>query len=70
MIDFGNEDLDKISYQVFIDTIKTQGASLCNKVIVGIHFNKEHPENHNIYISDFNRDKVMIYKNEKWIIEY
>jgi len=69
LVDFGNEKLDKISYKVFIDTIKTQGASLCNKAIEGIHFNSDHPENQNIYISDFNRDKVMIYKNEKWIID-
>ena len=54
LVDFGNEDLDKINYQVFIDTIKTQGAALCNRAIEGIHFN---------------RDKVMIYKNEKWIID-
>jgi len=69
LVNFGSEDLEKINYQVFIDTIKNQGAALCNKAIEGIHFNKDHPENQNIYISDFNRDKVMIYKNEKWIID-
>ena len=69
LVDFGNEDLDKLSYNIFIDTIKSQGVGLYNKAIEGIHFNKDHPENQNIYISDFNRDKVMIYKNEKWFLD-
>ncbi len=47
----------------------SQGAGLYNKAIDGIHFNKDYPENQNIYISDINRGKVMIYKNEKWIID-
>jgi hypothetical protein len=50
LVDFGNEDLDKISYRVFIDTIRTPGASLCNKAIEGIHFNSDHPENHPQFI--------------------
>ena len=69
LVNFGSEDLSKISHNVFIDTIKSQGASLYNKAIDGIHFNKDYPENQNIYISDINRGKVMIYKNEKWIID-
>ncbi len=69
LVNFGSEDLTKISHNVFIDTIKSQGAGLYNKAIDGIHFNKDHPENHNIYISDFNRDKVMIYQNEKWFLD-
>jgi len=69
LVNFGSEDLEKINYQVFIDTIKSQGAGLYNKAIEGIHFNKDYPENQNIYISDLNRERVMVYKNEKWIID-
>lgn len=69
LVNFGSEDLSKISHNVFIDTIKSQGANLYNRAIDGIHFNKDYPENQNIYISDINRGKVMIYKNEKWIID-
>ena len=69
LVNFGSEDLSKISHNVFIDSIKSQGAGLYNKAIDGIHFNKDYPENQNIYISDFNRDKVMIYKNEKWFLD-
>ena len=69
LVNFGSEDLSKISHNVFIDTIRSQGAGLYNRAIDGIHFNKDYPENQNIYISDINRGKVMIYKNEKWIID-
>ena len=69
LVNFGSEDLTKISHNVFIDTIRLQGAGLYNKAIEGIYFNKEHPENQNVYISDINRGKVMVYKNEKWIID-
>jgi len=69
LVNFGSEDLSKISHNIFIDTIKSQGIGLYNRAIDGIHFNKDHPENHNIYISDINRGKVMIYKNKKWIID-
>ena len=69
LVNFGSEDLSKISHTVFIDTIRTQGTCLYNKAIEGIHFNTSYPENQNIYISDFNRDKVMIYKNEKWFLD-
>lgn len=69
LVDFGKEELDKINYLVFIDAIKSQGIGLFNKTIDGIHFNKDYPENHNIYISDINREKVMVYKNEKWLLD-
>ena len=46
LVDFGKEDLEKISYQIFIDAIKSQGHGLYNKAIEGIHFNKDYPENH------------------------
>ncbi len=69
LVNFGSEDLQKISHNIFIDTIRTQGAGLYNKAIEGIHFNKDYPENQNIYISDINRGKVMIYKDEKWFLD-
>lgn len=41
LVNFGSEDLSKISHNVFIDTIKSQGAGLYNRAIDGIHFNKD-----------------------------
>jgi len=52
LVNFGQEDLDKISHTVFIDTIKSQGVGLYNKAIEGIYFNRDYPQNQNIYISD------------------
>jgi hypothetical protein len=69
LVNFGSEDLDKVSHNVFIETIRSQGAGLYNKAIEGIHFNKDYPENQNIYISDINRGKVMVYKDEKWFLD-
>ena len=69
LVEFGKENLKNIDFQVFIDAIKSQGAGLYNKAIEGIHFNIDYPENQNIYISDLNRERVMIYKDEKWIID-
>jgi hypothetical protein len=69
LVNFGAEDLSKISHNVFVDTIKSQGAGLYNKAIEGIYFNKDYPENQNVYISDINRGKVMIYKDEKWFLD-
>jgi hypothetical protein len=69
LVNFGSEDLEKIPHSVFIDTVRSQGAGLYNKAIEGIYFNKDYPENQNIYISDINRGKVMIYKDEKWFLD-
>ncbi len=69
LVNFGLEDLEKIPHSIFIDTVKSQGAGLYNKAIEGIYFNKDYPENQNIYISDINRGKVMIYKDEKWFLD-
>ena len=69
LVDFGSEDLNKISPNVFMESIRTQGAALYNKAIEGIHFNDDYPENQNVYISDINRGKVMIYKKEKWFLD-
>ena len=69
LVDFGKEDLVNLSHQIFIDALKSQGYGLYNKAIEGIHFNKDYPENQNIYISDINREKVMVYKDEKWLLD-
>jgi hypothetical protein len=58
LVNFGSEDLSKISHNVFIDTIKSQGAGLYNKAIDGIHFNKDYPENHPQFIHIFTKNVV------------
>ena len=69
IIQHGKEDLTKIENKVFFDAfLKYTGAKIPEKIIEGIHFNSEYPEFKNIYISDINREKVMIYNGIDWIL--
>jgi len=69
IVDHGKEDFEKINYKVFTEAMLKTGPLLFEKLTKGIHFNPDYPENHNIYISDINREKVMIYNNKRWILE-
>ena len=69
IIQHGKEDLSKIDDKVFLDAfLKNTGAKIPEKIIEGIHFNNKYPEFKNIYISDINREKVMIYNGNDWIL--
>jgi len=66
-IEFGKEDLSKLSNDFFIKTlINSSGAAIPCKIIEGIHFNPELKENMNVYISDVSRNKAMIHDGKKW----
>jgi uncharacterized C2H2 Zn-finger protein len=68
-IEFGKEDLSKISDKFFIRTLlNSSGAEIPCKIIEGIHFNPEFKENMSVYISDVSRNKAMIYDGKKWNI--
>lgn len=69
LVCFGKEDFDKIDYKVYVEAMKKTGPLLYQKTVEGIHFNPEYPEYQNIYISDVNREKVMKYSDEKWILD-
>jgi len=69
IIQHGKEDLNKIDDKVFLDAfLRNTGAKIPEKIIEGIHFNKKYPEYKNIYISDINREKVMIHNGKNWIL--
>jgi len=69
IVQHGKEDLNKIDDKVFLDAfLKSTGAKIPEKIIEGIHFNKKYPEYKNIYISDINREKVMIHNGKNWIL--
>ena len=38
-------------------------------LIKRIHFNPEHPENHNIYINDINRNRIMVFDGAQWNVQ-
>ena len=38
-------------------------------IIQKIHYSPEKPENNNIYVSDYDRKKVMLFENNRWEVE-
>jgi hypothetical protein len=70
---FGKEDLSKISkehYTKIVSNVKSCGYKFITDVVKSIHFNNIYPEFHNIYISDINREKCMIYDGKNWKLLY
>jgi len=72
MVNFGKEDLSIIDEKLFIDRIikknTISGVKIPDEVLKIIHFNPMYPQLSNIYISDINRDKCMVYENSEWIL--
>lgn len=69
IIQFGKEDLSILDNKSFFDALNTIGYNIPAKVIEGIHINSDHPEFKNIYISDINREKAMIFNGKNWILQ-
>ena len=68
-IEFGKEDLKKITDDFFIKTLLNfSGAAIPSKIIEGIHFNPELKEFMNVFITDMSRNKAMIHDGNKWNI--
>lgn len=66
MIGFGKENLyELISDEEALKYLKTGYQSVYN-MIEDIHFNPDKPEFHNVFISDKNRGKALIYDGNKW----
>lgn len=73
VIQFGKEDLNKIDkkhYLKIFNNIRSNGYKFFTDIVKSIHFNPNHPEFQNIYISDINRNKCMIYDGENWQLLY
>ena len=70
MVNFGKEDLSIIDEKLFIDRIIKKnllsGVKIPDEVLKIIHFNPMYPQLSNIYISDINRDKCMVYEDNEW----
>ena len=65
MVNFGKEDLSIIDEKLFIDRIikknTVSGVKIPDEVLKIIHFNPIYPQLSNIYISDINREKCMVW---------
>jgi uncharacterized C2H2 Zn-finger protein len=70
LVNYGKEDLDKIDVKDFFNAIvknnKVCGVKIPEEILKLIHFNSNYPELNNIYISDINREKCMIYDDGMW----
>jgi hypothetical protein len=70
MVNFGKEDLSIIDEKQFIDRIikkpNVSGVKIPDEVLKIIHFNPQYPQLSNIYISDINREKCMVYEDGEW----
>jgi len=69
-VNFGKEDLSIIDEKMFIDRIVKKpllsGVKIPDEVLKIIHFNPQYPQLSNIYISDINREKCMVFKDNEW----
>lgn len=67
VVKFGDENLSYISDDLF-KHILGRGFKAVTEFIEHSHFNKEHPENHNIYIANIKTGYVVMYDGDKWTI--
>lgn len=68
LVKFGDENLSYISDDLF-KSILGRGFKSIEELVDHSHFNPDHPENHNIYISNIQSDFVIIYDGKKWNID-
>lgn len=70
LVNYGKEDLNKIDTKEFVNSIvknnRLCGVKIPEEILKLIHFNPNYPELNNIYISDINREKCMIYDDGMW----
>ena len=63
---YGNENLDYLTPKYFQKLLNIPHGAIIN-LIKYIHFNPDHPENHNIKITNKKLPYASIYKEEKWV---
>lgn len=70
---YENTSLDKITDKIYNKLIKgtDEPYQLIPRLIKEVHFNPDIPENHNIYLSNRNKNNkhVQVYRNGHWEIE-
>jgi hypothetical protein len=70
LVKFGEEDLNKIDIKYYLEpAIKEIGKQSFIKLTENIHFNPQYPQYQNVYLSDYNREKFMVYNGNDWILK-
>jgi len=67
VVKFGNENLSYISDDLY-KHILGRGVGAIEEFIGHSHFNKKHPENHNLYIANMRDEYLVLYDGDKWTI--
>lgn len=67
VVKFGNENLSYISDDLY-KQILGRGLRSVEEFIEHSHFNRRHPENHNIYIANIKDEYIVLYDGDKWAI--
>lgn len=67
LLAFGKENMSYITPNQ-CKWILNKGFSSIPSLVDHVHFNQDHPENHNIYISNLKNGYVMIYNGHKWAV--
>lgn len=67
LLAFGKENMDFITPDMW-EVIFGKGFMSVPEFIACVHFNKDHPENHNIYISNLRDKHLLIYDGDKWVM--
>ena len=65
LVAYGHEDTTKITSGEF-KRILNRGFNSVPALLEKIHFDKNKPENHNVYISNMRDDHILVYDGEKW----
>lgn len=65
LVPYGSEDTNKISDAEY-QRILRRGFNSVPALVESLHFNKNLPENHNVYISNMRDDYVLVYDGKKW----
>ena len=65
---FGDEDLSHLTNSV-LDRLISSPANMINNLTKLIHFNKNKPENMNMYIPNKKQKHIKIFKGNKWTYE-
>jgi hypothetical protein len=65
VVKFGDENLSYISDDTFKKIIG-RGFKSLEEFMNHVHFNKDHPENHNIYVASMKDGHVVTYNGERW----
>ena len=66
---YGDEDTKYITSDYILQLLKNKPAKAIPELIKYTHFNKEHPENQNIKITNKKEPYIKVRKNDKWELQ-